>query len=84
MRMPAFPRPALLPWILAAISAGLLVVGLVQGDTALVAMSVAGVLVGLFSYPLAKLLLGPPPNLDEPPPGDDDATPGERGGPATS
>ena len=74
MRFPAFPRPALLPWFLAAISAVMLVIGLIQGDGVLVTMAVAGIAVGLLAYPAARLLLGPPPDL-EPPTDEDD----ERG-----
>lgn len=58
MRLPAFPRPALLPWLLALLSTVMLVTGIVRGDGVLVSLAILGIAVGLLSYPLAKLILG--------------------------
>ena len=71
-----FPRPALLPWLLAALSAVMLLVGIFQGDATLITLAAIGIAVGLLAYPAAKLIIGPPPDFSQPgepscPPGDD-------------
>lgn len=77
MRMPAFPRPALLPWLLALLSTVMLVTGIVRGDGVLVSLAVLGIIVGLLSYPLAKLILGTPGEAEHEP----SEPPTDRGSP---
>lgn len=75
MRMPAFPRPALLPWLLALLSAAMLVAGIIRGDAVLITLAVLGVAVGLLSYPLARLILGAPGSDATPPAEGEDRPP---------
>jgi hypothetical protein len=71
--LPAFRQKRELPWIAAAVSLVVLVLGAITQDRSLALLGVAGLAMVVIAYPLARFLLGPePPDeapaSEEPPP----------------
>jgi hypothetical protein len=58
---PALPFGRWTPWLLAAASAALIVLGLLQGNAPLGLLGVLGLACVLVAFPLARALLGPEP-----------------------
>lgn len=65
--VPAFPRPGILPWVLAVLSAAALVYGAVRGDGSFVLLGVVGFAFVVLAYALARAIAGRPGPDDEPP-----------------
>lgn len=58
MPAPSYPRPELLPWILGAVAAAVLVWGLIAGDRALIGLGILGLFVGFVAFGLSRVVLG--------------------------
>ena len=65
---PAFPQSRALPWILAGTSGAVVAYGLFRGDGPATTVGVVGLAGCLIAFPIARLLLGTPPEDAGPPP----------------
>lgn len=65
MRRPLLPLGSAAPWVLGAVAAVLLVLGLIGGSREMVFASAVALFVLIVAFPLAALLLGKDHNEDE-------------------
>lgn len=61
---PAFPQRRLLPWLLAGGGLAVLIYGLIEGDTVTAVLGGGALAAAVVAFPLARLVLGPPPGTD--------------------